>query len=78
MNLSNWQALQTTGIHIISKLGFLVILFFVLIFLLVVFKQIRSMNKIVTQDDLFPYLEIFTLFLIGGVIVLFLVSIVIL
>lgn len=70
--------LQTNGGILIFKIGFLVVLGMVGIFLFVVLTQIRSMNTIVTQPDMFPYLEAFVFFLMICIIALFLVTAVIL
>lgn len=78
MNPENIQSLQANGLHILFKSGFLLLVIMFFLFLLVVYKQIRSMNKILTQPDLFPYLELFTFFLIAAVVVLFIVGVAIL
>jgi len=78
MNLATFLFLQQNVGVILFKTGFLLALFMIGIFLLVVQKQIRSMNTIVTQPDLFPYLESYVLFLELCTVALFLVGVVIL
>lgn len=78
MNLNTFLFLQQNAGLILFKAGFLLVLFMVGIFLLVVLKQIRSMNTIVTQPDLFPYLESYVIFLELCTVALFLVGVVIL
>ena len=78
MNPEQLVQLQTHGGLFIFKIGFLIILIMVALFLFVVRTQIRSMNTIVTQPDMFPYLEAFVFFLFLCVIALFIVAAVIL
>lgn len=70
--------LQTQGASLILKIGFVAILLLVGTFLFVVLKQIRAMNKIVTQPDMFPYLHSFVLFLGLCTLALIILTIVIL
>lgn len=67
-----------TGITLFFKVGFLIIIGMVAILLLVVLNQIRSMNTIITQPDLFPFLQAFVLLLELAIIALFLATLVIL
>lgn len=60
------------------KLGALTLIGLYLLFLLVIFKQIRSMNTIISQPDLFPILRTSALILIGLNVFIFLLGIVIL
>jgi hypothetical protein len=78
MNPEQILQLQTHGGIFIFKIGFLVVLAMVGLFLFVVRNQIRSMNTIVTQPDMFPYLEAFVFFLFICIIALFIVTAVIL
>ncbi|HYK07995.1 MAG TPA: DUF5657 family protein [Candidatus Eisenbacteria bacterium] len=78
MNPEQLLQLQTQGGIFIFKIGFLIILGMVGLFLFVIRNQIRSMNTIVTQPDMFPYLEAFVYFLFICVIALFIVTAVIL
>lgn len=78
MNLNPLVFVQNQGLALIFKVGFLVILGMIELFLVVVLKQIRSMNTIVTQPDMFPYLQTFVFLLMFAVIALFLASLAIL
>lgn len=69
---------QTQGAAILLKTSFTIILVFIELFLFVVLNQIRAMNRIVTQPDMFPYLQSFVLFLGICGIVLIVVTLVIL
>ncbi|HSD98943.1 MAG TPA: DUF5657 family protein [Patescibacteria group bacterium] len=71
-------SLQTQGASLVLKIGLVAVLFLVGIFLFVVLKQIRAMNRIVTQPDMFPYLHSFVLFLGLCTIALIILTIVIL
>ncbi len=77
MNL-NFLALQTLGLSLLLKIGFGSILVLFELFLFILHKQIRSMNTILTQPDMFPYLQTFAIFLQIAVGVLFVVTLVIL
>lgn len=77
MNL-DFVVLQTQGVFFLFKIGFGAILVLFELFLLVLHKQIRSMNTILTQPDMFPYLQVFAIFLEIAVGVLFIVTLVIL
>lgn len=78
MNPNIVPFLQQQGVALMFKIGFLVILSLLELFLLVVLKQIRSMNTIVAQPDLFPYLQTFVIFLMFVVIAIFVASLAIL
>lgn len=78
MNPDILQLVQHNGLALLFKSGFLLLVLMMFFFLLVLYKQIRSMNKILTQPDLFPYLQLFTFFLIVVIIVLFIVGVAIL
>lgn len=78
MNLDQLTFLQTQGVHYAFKFGILALLLLFAVFLMIVLKQIKSMNTIVTQPDLFPILQFFNLILIGATLVLFVVGLVIL
>jgi len=72
------QFFQENGVHLAFKFGFLTVVFFVVIFLFVVMRQIYSMNRIITEQELLPYLIFFNFLLIGVTIVLFVAGVVIL
>ncbi|HXS15477.1 MAG TPA: DUF5657 family protein [Candidatus Saccharimonadales bacterium] len=78
MNLSEFTFLQNHAVVFLFKTGFLTVLVLFFFFLLIVIKQIRSMNTIVTQPDLFPYLEIFSFFLVTVTILLSITTLLIL
>lgn len=78
MNPNLLTLMQSQGGPLLIKTGFVVILLLMEIFLLVLHKQIRSMNAIVTQPDMFPYLQSFTILLEIITVVLILVTLVIL
>lgn len=78
MNSDLITTFQQHGVALLFKIGFLIILVLFFAFLTVVLKQIRSMNTIVTQPDLFPYLQSFALGLIIITVTLFIVAVVIL
>lgn len=78
MNPEQLLQLQTQGGIFLFKIGFLIVLIMVALFLFVVRSQIRSMNTIVTQPDMFPYLEAFVFFLFVCIVALFIVTAVIL
>ena len=78
MNLNQFFAIQTVGVALFFKVGFLIVISMVAVLLLIVLKQIRSMNTIITQPDLFPFLQAFVLLLELSVIALFLATLVIL
>lgn len=78
MNLSQLVFLQNHAVIFLFKTGFLTILILFFFFLLIVIKQIRSMNTIVTQPDLFPYLEIFSFFLVMTTVLLSIATLLIL
>lgn len=78
MNPNLLTLMQSQGGPLLIKTGFVVILLLMEIFLLVLHKQIRSMNAIVTQPDMFPYLQSFTILLEIIIVVLILVTLVIL
>lgn len=77
MNLDSIQ-LQNQGALLLFKVGFVIIFLGVEIFLLVLHKQVRSMNTIITQPDMFPYLQIFMIVLEIITILLILLTLVIL
>ena len=70
--------LQTHGGTLLIKFSFVVLLLLVGAFLFVVLNQIRAMNRIVTQPDMFPYLQSFVIFLEICTLALIVVTIVIL
>lgn len=74
----NELSVPTVHVAAIFKIGILAILVLFIIFLLVVLKQVRSMNKIVTQPYLYPVLFLIALSLIMLALALFIVSVVIL
>jgi hypothetical protein len=78
MNLSQLTFVQNHAVLFLFKTGFLTVFVLFFFFLLVVIKQIRSMNTIVTQPDLFPYLEIFSFFLVMTTVLLSIATILIL
>ena len=55
--------LQTQGGILLLKISFLILFVLLGAFLFVVLSQIRAMNRIVTQPDMFPYLQWFVIFL---------------
>lgn len=63
---------------LLTKAGIIAILFFFSIFLVVLLKQLRSMNETITQPNHFPFLHQFTILMLGITVVLFVASIVIL
>ncbi|HEV2340065.1 MAG TPA: DUF5657 family protein [Patescibacteria group bacterium] len=69
---------QGTTLLFISKIGVLVAIFFFIFFLIVVLRQIQSMNKLISDAGFFVALQVFSYLLISIAITLFLVSIVIL
>lgn len=78
MNLNQFFAIQTIGVALFFKVGFLIVVAMVGLLLLIVIKQIRSMNTIITQPDLFPFLQAFVILLELSIIALFIASLVIL
>lgn len=54
---------QTQGGILLLKFAFVSLLILIVLFLFVVLNQIRAMNRIVTQPDMFPYLQSFVIFL---------------
>ena len=78
MESNTLAVLQTTGASLLLKGGFLAILVLFELFLFVLHKQIRSMNTIITQPDMFPYLQTFAIFLEIAVVVLIIVTLVVL
>lgn len=78
MNHDILTLIQTQGIHFAFKIGILAIFLLFAVFLFVVMRQIKSMNAIVTQSDLFAFLQFFNLLLIIATLTLFIVGIVIL
>lgn len=78
MNLNQLTLIQTSGLSLILKASILIVLGGMEVFLFVVLSQIRSMNTIVTQPDMFPYLQSFVFFLGICVIALFVAALVIL
>lgn len=62
----------------IFKYGILVLLGLFALFLLVILKQIRSMNTIITQPDLFHILQFAAYFLLALNLFIFLLGLVIL
>lgn len=77
MNL-DFVGLSTVGLSLLVKIGIGAILVLFELFLFVLSQQIRSMNTILTQPDMFPYLQMFAIFLQIAVGVLFIVTLVIL
>ncbi|HET9946516.1 MAG TPA: DUF5657 family protein [Patescibacteria group bacterium] len=67
--------LHITSLFKVGTLG-LILLFF--IFVIVILKQVRSMNKVVTQPYLYPFLLLIGWGLIIATVVLFIVAVVIL
>lgn len=67
-----------TGINFTFKFGFLVADAFLIIFLLIVLKQILSMDHIIHDSNDFSYIKTFTLVLMLIAISLFIVCLVIL
>jgi len=69
-----------TSLHLTSllKVGILIALSAFLIFLIVVYKQIDSMNKLVTQTSNGKFLQFISFLLILGALALFLISLAIL
>jgi len=65
-------------ISIIFKFGILVILAIYLVFLFVILKQVQSMNKVVTQPYLYPFLLLVSWGLIILGLALFGISVIIL
>lgn len=65
-------------IALVFKIGILVILAMYTLFLLVILKQIRSMNTIITQPNLFPIIQTALIFLIGLTVFLIVAGIVVL
>lgn len=63
---------------VLLKIGIIATLFLFIFFLIVVLKQVQSMNAIVTEPVLFPFLQGFVYVLIAITIALFIASIVIL
>lgn len=78
MNLDILTFIQTQGVAFTFKVGMLVVLTLFILFQIVVVKQVRSMNTIITQPDLFPYLQSFIFFVLTVTVMLFLISLVIL
>lgn len=70
--------IQNDAVHFAFKYGFLTILVLFVLFLIVALRQIRALNTIVTQPDLFPLLQGFCLLLILGTLSLFAIALVIL
>lgn len=62
----------------ILKIGVVVLLGLYILFLLVIVKQIRSMNTIVTQPNLFPIIQTAAFILIAFTVFLFLLGLAIL
>ena len=66
---------QNSSILLIFKIGSLIIIAFYVLFLLVILKQIRSMNTIIAQPDLFPIIQGALFLLIGFAVFLFLLMV---
>lgn len=71
-------ALHNPFIAQIFKYGMLLLLGLFALFLLVILKQIRSMNTIITQPDLFPILQAIMLGLLALNVFIFVLGLVIL
>jgi len=69
---------QTSSLFFAYKIAALLLIGLFFIFLLVVLKQTRSMNTVVTEPNLFPSLQLVTLLLLGAVLCLFIAALVIL
>lgn len=67
-----------TGVNFTLKLGFLVADSFLIIFLLIVLKQILSMNHIIHDSNDFSYINTFTVVLMLIAVSLFVICLVIL
>lgn len=78
MNPEQLLFVQTQGASILLKISFSAIFILIGLFLFVVLNQIRAMNRIVTQPDMFPYLQSFVIFLGICDILLIVVTLVIL
>lgn len=68
----------TPQLFLVIKIGMLAVIFLFALFLGVVYKQVKSMNNIVTQPYLFPYLQTFAIIMMGVAISLFVLTLVIL
>lgn len=69
---------QLSTVNETFKLGVLVLTILYMLFLLVILKQIRSMNTIVTQPNLFPIIQGALFSLIGFTLFIFLLGVAIL
>ncbi len=81
LNFSNFNLNNlfiVSGINMMLKIGFLVIDLFTIVFLLVVLKQILSMNHIIHDSNDFSFIKTFTLLLVLIAVSLFVVCLVIL
>ena len=81
LNFSNFNLNSLSifsGINIMLKIGFLIVDLFTIVFLLVVLKQISSMNHIIHDSNDFSFIKTFALLLILIAISLFVVCLVIL
>lgn len=66
--------LQSTTISMTFKAGFLLIVTLYLLFLFVILKQIRSMNTIITNPNLFPIIQSSLYLLIAFTVFIFLLG----
>ncbi|HYM65223.1 MAG TPA: DUF5657 family protein [Candidatus Sulfotelmatobacter sp.] len=76
INLNNLPVF--TGINFLFKIGFLVVDLFTIIFLLIMIKQISSMDHIVHDSNDFSFIKTFSFLLLLISVSLFIVCIVIL
>ena len=69
---------QSGTVHEVFKGGILLLLVLYILFLLIILKQIRSMNTIITQPNLFPIIQGALFSLIGFTLFIFLLGVAIL
>lgn len=65
-------------IHLLFKGGFLILVVMLIVFLLIAIKQIRDMNEILTQHELFPLIQGVAFVILFTALALFVLTIVIL
>lgn len=67
---------QASSTFLLIKIGIEALLVLFFIFLLVVLKQLSTMNTIITQQQLFNFLRVFTFLLLAATLALFLLTLV--
>jgi len=78
LNIDQLAAMQSVGANFVIKAVFLTILASMEILLFILHKQLHSMNTIVTQPDMFPYLQTAVFFLEAAGAILIILTFVIL